>query len=579
MAVTFITGQNRPISAYDVDGTQLTYSVQVQPGSDITGFANTGTNITLTAGTPITGVAKPVAVYVLQSASSGNAVIKDISLVETDANPQVELLTDNGLDDVANEWVINAGVTDNADGTVTMTGTTVSAEIKQDVALTANREYTMTVVADIPINTTVRLQSYHYDTTGQGAGGTFNQTGFIQDIPGAGAGEETYTFKFFPAETTRIDPASTVNRALNGGPGSVDYGTNNTSSKTYRHRNTTDAVEHNMTIRATDSDGETADRSFKVRASLPWRYIANISHNFIAGGYYNAESWRTTNRCDVSTDTTSNLGALLAANGVTSPNANRSGMRYSDSSNDRWTGNAICYSTFAYDASLNCENFNMITSTMYGNGARLANSTNGGNAWTDDTRRTGFYGGPSGIYEKFTHTTMTRITQFTGFNSYNYHATFFNQTDGFTYSATAGNQSTAEAHSFSTDTRRTGAYSVNGTFAGGTGNHTKAISTIGYGQDEIWLVGWNIVSSTCIVRLANSTAVAGPNQTINNGEGNCTSGPVDSHGYSLGGYNGSPQNNHADRMNYASSTITRVASADLRPHTGASSGGRMWAEL
>jgi len=577
MAVTFISGSNKPINAYDVDNTQVTYSVTSQPGSDITGFTNTGTAIALTTPAGITGVSKSIAVYVLQSASSGNATLKSISLKQTGSD--TELLTDAGLDDVPTNWIINAGVTDNADGTVTMTGTSVSAEIKQDIALTANTEYKLEIVADIPINTTMRLQSYHYDSTNQGADGTFSQTGFIFDIPGAGQGEETYSFKFFPTETTRVDATSTVNRALNGGPGSADYGTNNTSSKTYRHHNTTTARNHSFTVRATDADGEVADRSFNIKATLPWRYIANISHNFIAGGYYNAESWRTVNRCDVSTDTTSNLGSLMAANGVTSPNGNRSGMRYSDSSNDRWTGNAICYSTYAYDANNHCENFNMITNTMYGNGARLANSTNGGNAWTDDTRRTGFYGGPSGIYEKFTHTTMTRITQFTGFNSYNYHATFFNETAGYTYSATAGNQTTAEKHAYATDTRSTGAYTVDSTFAGGAGNHTKAISTLGYGQDEIWLVGWNIVSNTCIVRLANSTAVAGPAQTTNNGEGNCTSGPTESHGYSLGGYNGTPQNNHADKMNYSSSTITRVASADLRPHSGASSGGRMWAEL
>jgi hypothetical protein len=269
----------------------------------------------------------------------------------------------------------------------------------------------------------------------------------------------------------------------------------------------------------------------------------------------------------------------MASNGVTSPNGNRSGMRYADSSNDRWTGNAICYATYAYDANNHCENFNMITSTMYGNGARLANSTNGNNAWSDDTRRTGYYGGNPGLYEKFSHVTMNRITQFTGYNSYTYHATFFNQDNGFTYSATSGNQTTAERHSFATDTRSTGAFSLTNGFDSSTGNHTKAISTIGYGQDECWLVGWNIDPRTMIIRFTTGSSVAGPNQTINNGEGNCVSGPVDSHGYSLGGYNGSPQNNHADKMNYANSTITRVAAADLRPHSGASSGGRMWAEL
>lgn len=577
MAVTFITGKNKPINAYDVDNTQITYSVQSQPGSDITGFSNTGTSVSLQTNSSITGVAKGLAVRVLQSASSGNAIVKNVSLVET-AVPGTELLTDPGLADVATNWNPNAGVVDNGDGTVTLNGSVAMQKISQNIALTANREYTMTVVADIPVNTTMRLESYHFDNTNAGVDGELSQTGFYFDIPGAGAGEDTYTFKFFPTETTFIDPTSTVNRALNGGPGSADYGTNNSASKTYRHVNTFEAF-HNLTIRATDQDGEIADRTFRIKATLPWRYISNISHCFIAGGYYNAESWRTVNRCDASTDTTIDLGGLMAANGVTSPNGNRSGMRYSDSSNDRWTGNAICYSTYAYGENNHCENFNMITNTMYGNGARLNNSTNGNNAWTDDTRRTGYYGGNPGIYEKFSHVTMNRITEFSGYQSYSYHATFFNEDNGFTYSATTGNQSLAERHSFSTDTRSTGAFSVTNGFDGATGNHTKAISTIGYGQDECWLIGWNIDNRTMIIRFTTGSSVAGPNQTINNGEGNCVSGPVDSHGYSLGGYNGSPQNNHADKMNYANSTITRVSAADLRPHSGASSGGRMWAEL
>ena len=96
-------------------------------------------SIALTTPAGITGVSKSIAVYVLQSASSGNATLKSISLKQTGSD--TELLTDAGLDDVPTNWVINAGVTDNADGTVTMTGTSVSAEIKQDIALTANTEY------------------------------------------------------------------------------------------------------------------------------------------------------------------------------------------------------------------------------------------------------------------------------------------------------------------------------------------------------------------------------------------------------------------------------------------------------
>ena len=574
MAVTFITGKNKPINAYDVDNTQITYSIVSQPGSDITDFNNSATSVSLDTSTAITGVSKAISVWALQSASASPIVISNISLVEDGVG--TELLTDSALEDITN-WTTAGSVTDNNDGTFTSDGTSVNSQIAQDIALTANRKYKLSVTASIPVNTTMRLETYHFDATNVGADGVYSQQTFV-DFSGSGSGELIYDFEFFPMESTRVSSGSTVARALNGGPGSADYGTNNSASKTYRHINTFENT-YPITIRATDQAGEIAERTFTVKATLPWRHISNISHAFVAGGYYNAESWRTVNRCDVNTDTTIDLGGLMANNGVTTPNANRSGMRYSDSSNDRWTGNAICYSTYAYDANNHCENFNMITSTMYGNGARLNNSTNANQAWADDTRRTGFYGGNPGVWEKFSHVTMNRITEFSGYQSYSYHAAFINETGGYTYSATGGNQTVNERHAFATDTRTTGAFVTNATFQGGTGNHTKAISTYGYGQDEAWIVGWNIVADTCIVRLSTGTAVTGPNQTINNGEGNCASGPVDSHGYSLGGYNGSPQNNHADRMNYAASTITRVSAADLRPHSGASSGGRMWAEL
>jgi hypothetical protein len=369
---------------------------------------------------------------------------------------------------------------------------------------------------------------------------------------------------------------------LNGGPGSPDYGVNNSASKIDKMSNSLGPVEHDVTIRATDQDGQVSERTYKIRTTVPWRYISNLTHGYVAGGYYSAESWRTVCKCDMSTDTTSSLGAKLASNGVTSPNSNRSGARYADASIDRWTGNGFVWSTYAFDGSDYAEGFNMITDSTFANGAKLSSNGFFGQAFSDDTRRNGYYGGGTrSVYDKFNLTTFTRTSTLTGWNQQSAHAGWFTETHGYTY--VSGEKNTAnhaEYIAFATDTKAYGGYA-----SGGTTYHTnsstqgKGISTYGYGQNEAWLVGWNVVNNTMIIRHTTGTCFDGPAQTINNGEGNCVSGPTDSHGYSLGGYNGTPQNNHADKMNYATYTITRVASADLRPHSGASSGGSMWAEI
>jgi len=574
MAVTFISGKNKPINAYDVDNTQVTYSVISQPGNDITGFNNAATSVSLSTSSAITGVPRPISVWVLQG--GGQVQVASVSLKEDGVD--TELLTDATLEDISN-WTVTA-TTDNNDGTFTMDGSSANAKMQQDVALTANRKYTLTVVADIPVNTTLRLETYHFDLANLAADGTFSQQTFT-DFGGTGGGQQTYTFDFFPMESTRINPTSTVARPLLGGPGSVDYGTNNSSSKVDRHRNTFEGT-FDFTIRATDQAGEIADRSFKVKATLPWRWISNLTHGFVAGGYYNAESWRTICKCNMSTDSTTISPGTLANNGVTSPNTNRSGARYADASVDRWTGNGFVWSSYAYDGSDYAEAFNMVTESAYANGARLSSNGFFGQAFSDDTRRNGYYGGGTrSVYDKFSLVTFTRTSTLTGWNQQSAHAGWFTETHGYTY--VSGEKNTAnhaEYIAFATDTKAYGGYASSGTtYHTNSGTQGKGISTYGFGQNEAWLIGWNVVDNTMIIRHTTGTCFDGPAQTINNGEGNCVSGPVDSHGYSLGGYNGSPQNNHADRMNYANYTITRVSGADLRPHSGASSGGAMWAEL
>jgi hypothetical protein len=564
MAVTLINGTRVGINATDPDATQIDYTVVSQPGSDISGFTVTS-NLSTDPVSPITGVAKGLSLWALQG-GAGTITVNSVSLKEKGTD--TELLTDPELNDATNQWTLS-NATDNG-GSVTLDGTSQYGELAQDIALTAGVTYVISVNADIPSNTTLRLESYHYDTVNGNA-----DPGFYQDYVGAGSGSATYTFEFRPSETTILSgvPSAT----LNGGPGSPDYGTNNTTSKSYVMSNTFSNVENNVTIRATDQDGQVAERTYKIRTSLPWRFLSNLTHGYVAGGYYSAESWRTVCKCNMSTDTTASLGTKMASNGVTSPNGNRSGMRYADASTDRWTGQGLMCNTMAYDSSNYTESFNMITDSTYNNNAQLANTHNYGQNWSDDTRRIGWTGGGAvSLYEKINMTTMTRVGQVTGYVAQAAHGAWFTETHGYTYTT----DNSRESMAFATETRTTASYDLGSTaHSTNTTAHTKCISTYGFGQNEAWLVGWNVVTNTSIVRHSTGTAITGPAQTTNNGEGNCVSGPVDSHGYSLGGYNGTPQNNHADKMNYATYTINRVSAADLRPHAGASSGGCMWAEI
>ena len=379
-----------------------------------------------------------------------------------------------------------------------------------------------------------------------------------------------------------------VNPWSNGGPGHPDYGANFGSS--VRYPGTLEA-EHDLTVRATSTtpDGRTTtnDETFRMRVIQPWRYISNISHHYVAGGYIGAESWRVVHRCTASTDTTVSLGVQLAANGVATPNANRSGVRYGSEAVDRWSGQYMMFQSNTFDYSNITENYNMITETAYGlNSGNLSVERFDVQGWSDDTRRKGYChtgNTPSGIsstVDRFNMATSTRdatLTNSTGYHGYGA-ATVFNETHGYHHQwgrSTSGAPDGGHRMELATETFSGANYFNLGSlgYAGAVG---KALSTWGEHGNFAYWIGYNTVTTCWKGDLSTDTFTVAPFvQTTNNGEGNCSHG-LD-HGYSLGGYNG-VQNNHSDRFNFSNETCVRVASADTTGNAGTSSAAVGWVE-
>lgn len=383
-----------------------------------------------------------------------------------------------------------------------------------------------------------------------------------------------------------------VNPWSNGGPGHPDYGLNIGSS--VRYPGTLEA-DHDLTVRASSStpDGRltTQDETFRMKVITPWKYISNISHHYVMGGYIGAESWRVVHRCTASTDTTVSLGAQLHNNGVTSPNANRSGARYSSEAVNRWSGNAIIlgagrFGAVAGDANdRGTQNYNMITETAYGFTTSVMSAQRYDcQGWSYDHAQKGYaqggYHPDVGMIQstdKINLATGTRETVISspgGYSNSYGGASVFGETFG-TMNQAGRNSTTPDGgfyFTFATDTPYGGNFQdlIN---AGLTGAVGKALTTW---QNRNYWLGYNTVDTVWYGDQSTTTYGVAPFvQTLNNGEGNCSGGLA--HGYSLGAYNGT-QNNHADRINYATETCVRVASADTTGNTGTSSAAVGWVE-
>jgi hypothetical protein len=376
-----------------------------------------------------------------------------------------------------------------------------------------------------------------------------------------------------------------INPHSNGGPGHPYYGTNFGTSSNASIPGEFE-YDHDLHVRATSTapDGRVTskDETFRIRAIMPWKHIANISHHFVMGGYIGAESWRVVHKCNASTDTTVSLGVQLAANGVTSPNSNRSGARYSSEGVDRWSGNVIILRSYAYggvgDFDTYCEDYNMTTETAYNVNSRFSTDRHDLQGFSDDSRRIAYAisGNSSSTTDKLSLTTGTRQSTITISNGmYGYGAaTTFTETTGYHHQwgrSSSGAPDGGYFFEFATDTHygswSLGAYG----YAGAVG---KALTT--FGPRMYWL-GYNVVPDCWYYDASTDTYGTAPFvQTTNNGEGNCSGGLE--HGYSLGAYNG-VQNNHADRINYATETLVRVATADTTGNPGSSSAAVGWVEL
>ena len=575
MAVTFITGTNKAINAFDKDAQSVTYTLKDQPGTQfVTG--NATSNVSLLNST-ITGVAKVAGVYAVNS--SGTINVYSASL--TDVTNSTEYYTNTSFDNGVTDWIASGDtgtqitatfVDGQGDNYVQMSASGGQYQgLYQAPALTANRKYRFTVDAQIPIGATLRLDSRHFGVNNTGA----PQEGFFKDFQGDGI-RKTLTFDFYPTDTVTIDPAGLPNRSINGGYGSVDYGVNRTSSNTDTAPNRR-YHDHPVKVEAVDTEGNTTEATFVIRAELPWTHIANLTHGYVAGGYIGAESWRHVCKMDYSTDASVSLGDKLAGNGVATPNANRSGARYTDGSTDIWTGNGICYSSYAYAESSYTENFNMITETAYGVNNQHNGNHYGQQGASDYERRMGYSHAGSlndtstgtSQCEKFNMSTTTRVGDIGQATAWVYHGGGFTQTHMYFAQAGSG---TTDYYDFATESRRGNGWTNNTEFTGGT-SHTKAISMW---DNRGWFIGWNTVVNTYIINFTTGVMTRAGDQTTNNGEANCLTAM--NHGYTCGAYNGT-QNNHSDRFNFSNGTVARNAAGDNKGSPGASSGVAMWAEL
>ena len=575
MAVTFITGTNKAINAFDKDAQSVTYTLKDQPGTQfVTG--NATSNVSLLNST-ITGVAKVAGVYAVDS--SGTINVYSASL--TDVTNSTEYYTNTSFDNGVTDWISSSDtgtqitatfVDGQGDNYVQMSASGGQYQgLYQALALTANRKYRFTVDAQIPIGAILRLDSRHFGVNNTGA----PQEGFFKDFQGDGI-RKTLTFDFYPTDTVTIDPAGLPNRSINGGFGSVDYGVNRTSSNTDTAPNRR-YHDHPVKVEAVDTEGNTTEATFVIRAELPWTHIANLTHGYVCGGYIGAESWRHVCKMDYSTDSSVSLGAKLADNGVATPNANRSGARYTDGSTDIWTGNGICYSSYGYGETSYTENFNMITETAYGLNNQHNGNHYGQQGASDYERRMGYSHAGSlndtstgtSQCEKFNLSTTTRVGDIGQATGWVYHGGGFTQTHMYFAQAGSG---TRDYYDFATETRVGNGWTNNTEFDGGAA-HTKAISMW---DNRGWFVGWNVVPNTYIINFTTGVMTRAGDQTTNNGEGNCLTAM--NHGYTCGAFNGA-QNNHSDKFNFSNGTIARNSAGDNKGSPGASSGVAMWVEL
>jgi hypothetical protein len=563
MAITLIAGTLKSVGAYDKEQDSVTYEILNQPGA---AFADVSSStVGITAGI-VSDVPKQSGVFAVNS--TGTINVYSISLQDEDeneylSNTSFDLSTDGDVDiwtassdtGTQSTTVFTDGQGDNY---VQMSASGGGFQgLYQTPALQAGKPYTITVDAQIPIGSTLRIDDRHFAQNPSGA----PREGFYVDIIGDGV-RRTHTLTFYPIDTVELTglPAA----AINGGPGSLDYGLNaSTSTKQVTPKRIT--YDHPVTIRATDAEGNSTDESFKVRTTVPWRYIANLSHGYVLGGYKGAESWRHVCKIDNSTDTSLSLGNQLAGS------ANTEGFRYTDGSTDIWTGQCIGYSGNAYAASNKTESYNMITETAYSVNAQHAQESYAQQGASDYTRRFGYsHSGSAGtVCEKFNLSTHTRVGNIGQATSWQYHGG--GMTETHMYFAQAGS-GTRDYYDFATETRVGNGWTLASSFSSGS-THTKAISMW---DNRGWYVGYNVVATTWIVNFNNGTMVQSANQTTNNGEGNCLTGM--NHGYQCGGYNGA-QNNHCDRFDFVTETISRAAAADNKGSPGASSGVATWAEL
>ena len=293
-----------------------------------------------------------------------------------------------------------------------------------------------------------------------------------------------------------------------------------------------------------------------------FKYRSIYTRGYTSGGYKNSSPWRNVNRTQHATDTTANLGDLMDRNAAYTMSS------YSD------------YNQYIYNATVGGTH---ATLGNYTNSISMVNEAGRAHSTTWDTPSSfSSYGDLSvvmdpglvnayligGGYEACKHNLVTEVMGAHG-SAGSYTSSFNLSFQGALYGwhfSTYSPGSVNVKFEFSTETYSDGNLSL------GTNNGWgKALST----KD-----GWAYVKASpntgsLIYKVSDLTGVNIRTDLVtpdgNAGEENYQSGQE--HGYCLGHYNGS-QNNNTYKVDYATDTLTNLGSdAQPKGHDGCSSAG------
>ena len=234
----FVSGTNSSIGTTQIDDDAVTNAKIANESITINGSAvNLGGSVTV-------GETKPTISGISPSTITNDATNVVISGTNFVSIPQVEAIASNGAVTAANSVSFSSATSITANFTLTVDGT-YFIRVENNDGNAARSSSALLTVSDAP--------SW---TTAAGSLGTIagDFSGTVATVAASG---DTVTFSEVGSVLTN---ASQANCTLNSSTGAItttDFGGSSTTPTTY-----------NFTIRATDAQGQTADRAFSLTSSF-----------------------------------------------------------------------------------------------------------------------------------------------------------------------------------------------------------------------------------------------------------------------------------------------------------------------